>query len=86
MHSIETKDKTILKDEDGNMFEISKFQGSCELKDIEILTQKGKESLKGGEGGFPFIAKGKYEKKTGCIKSVKAIYACPKSKKTFQID
>jgi hypothetical protein len=87
MYSLETSDKIILKDKDGNTYEISKFQGSCELKEIEILTQRGKESLKGGEGGLPFLAKGKYEKRTGIIKSVKAAYACPRSKeKTFQID
>ena len=54
MHSLETADKIILKDKGGNTFEIPKFQGSCELKDIKILTQNRRESLKGGEGSFLF--------------------------------
>lgn len=87
MDSCETENKVILKDKSGNTFEIPKKQGSCILKDIEILTQRGKESLKGGEGGFPFLVKGKYEKKTEVIDSVKAIYKCPSHKrKVFEFD
>lgn len=76
MDSYETENKIVLKDKSGNMFEVSKTQGHCRLSDIEILTQQGRESLKGGEGGFPLFAKGKYEKKTGTIHSVKAKYEC----------
>jgi len=80
MDSYETKNKIVLKDKFGNMFEVPKTQGPCRLSDIEVLTQQGRESLKGGEGGFPLFAKGRYEKKTGTIHSVKAKYGCPESK------
>jgi len=87
MDSYEIKNKIVLKDKSGNMFEVPKTQGPCRLDDIEILTQQGKESLKGGEGGFPLFGKGKYEKKTGTIHIVKARYRCFGSKnKTVEFD
>lgn len=80
MDSHETANKIVLRDKSGNTFEIPKTQGECILDNIEILTQSGKESLKGGEGGFPWLIKGNYEEKSGIINSVKASYKCPEHK------
>jgi len=76
MESYETKNKIIWIDESGDTFEIPRIQGSCKLKSMEIIAQREKGSLKSGEGGFPLLAKGKYEKITGIIKIVKATYTC----------
>ena len=76
MKSHKTKGKIVWIDELGNTFEIPRIQGSCKLESMEIIAQREKRSLKSGEGGFPLLVKGKYEKIRGIISSVKAVYVC----------